>query len=102
MEITKQIHPGSTARITLAVAAVITALAVPDARAGRSCASPTAAGYSRDDAQRILRDIERGGVRALSAHGDTLRGPTGAGRRPSDDARALARVHGLDPGVTSG
>jgi hypothetical protein len=102
MEITKQLHPGSTARITLAIAAVITALAVPDAQAGDSCASLTAAGYSRGDAQRILRDIERGGVRALSAHGDTLRGPTGAGRRPSDDARALARVHGLAPGVTSG
>ena len=95
MEITKQLPPGGTARITLAVAAVITALAVPNAQAGGSCASLTAAGYSRADAQRILRDIERGGVRALSAHSDTLSGPTGAGRRPSDDARALARVHGL-------
>ena len=95
MDITKQLHPGSTARITVAVAAVVTAFAVPEAHAGGSCASLTAAGYSRGDAQRILRDIERGGVRALSAHADTLNGPTGAGRRPSDDARALARVHGL-------
>ena len=95
MDITKQLHPGSAARISVAVAAVITAFAVPEAHAGGSCASLTAAGYSRGDAQRILRDIERGGVRALSAHADTLTGPTGAGRRPSDDARALARVHGL-------